>query len=69
MPHQTVMKWMNRKHAHMHTCIRREEHAMMDDEGNEHPCAFYSATLNPAKQNYQVYNRELLAIIRALEQW
>ncbi|KAI2660981.1 Transposon Tf2-8 polyprotein [Labeo rohita] len=34
-----------------------------------HPCAFYSHKLSPAEQNYDVGNRELLAIKLALEEW
>ncbi|KAL0162309.1 hypothetical protein M9458_041705, partial [Cirrhinus mrigala] len=33
-----------------------------------HPCAFYSRKLSPAEQNYDVGNRELLAIKLALEE-
>ena len=32
-----------------------------------HPVAFYSKNLAPAKCNYQIYNKELLTIIRYLE--
>ncbi|KAI3356745.1 hypothetical protein L3Q82_003428 [Scortum barcoo] len=34
-----------------------------------HPCAFLSHKLTPAKRNYDVGNRELLAIKVALEEW
>ncbi|KAL0146623.1 hypothetical protein M9458_057963 [Cirrhinus mrigala] len=34
-----------------------------------HPCAFYSRKLSPVEQNYDVGNRELLAIKLALEEW
>ncbi|KAL0154173.1 hypothetical protein M9458_050520 [Cirrhinus mrigala] len=34
-----------------------------------HPCAFYSRKLSSAEQNYDVSNRELLAIKLALEEW
>ena len=40
-----------------------------DSEGNECPCAFFSAMLNQAQQNYEVYNLELLAIHSALKYW
>ncbi|KAI2667395.1 Transposon Tf2-8 polyprotein [Labeo rohita] len=33
------------------------------------PCAFYSRKLTPAEQNYDVGNRELLAMKSALEEW
>ncbi|KAK3570971.1 hypothetical protein QTP86_031258 [Hemibagrus guttatus] len=34
-----------------------------------HPCAFFSYKLNPAERNYDIGNRELLAIKLALEEW
>ncbi|KAI2667405.1 Transposon Tf2-8 polyprotein [Labeo rohita] len=34
-----------------------------------HPCAYYSRKLTSAEQNYDVGNRELLAIKLALEEW
>nr|XP_054599305.1 uncharacterized protein LOC129163965 [Nothobranchius furzeri] len=34
-----------------------------------HPCAFFSRRLSPAEQNYDVGDRELLAIKLALEEW
>lgn len=34
-----------------------------------HPCAFYSHRLTPTQANYDIGNRELLAIKLALEEW
>ncbi|KAK3545117.1 hypothetical protein QTP70_000990 [Hemibagrus guttatus] len=34
-----------------------------------HPCAFFSRKLNPAEENYDIGNRELLAVKLALEEW
>lgn len=34
-----------------------------------YPCAFYSRKLNPAEQNYDVGNQELLAMKAAFEEW
>ncbi|KAK3548305.1 hypothetical protein QTP70_009572 [Hemibagrus guttatus] len=39
------------------------------EPGKLHPCAFYSRKLTSAEVNYDVGNRELLAIIAALEEW
>ncbi|KAK3548562.1 hypothetical protein QTP70_014483 [Hemibagrus guttatus] len=39
------------------------------DPGKLHPCAFYSRKLTAAEANYNVGNRELLAIKAALEEW
>ncbi|KAJ2926197.1 hypothetical protein H1R20_g10898, partial [Candolleomyces eurysporus] len=40
-----------------------------DSNGDKHPVAFLSKTFAPAEKNYQIYDRELLAIIRALRTW
>ena len=40
-----------------------------DNNGDRHPVAFLSKTFNETEQNYEIYDRELLAIIRALEEW
>ncbi|KAK3516305.1 hypothetical protein QTP70_009433 [Hemibagrus guttatus] len=39
------------------------------DPGRVHPCAFYSRKLTTSEINYDVGNRELLAIKAALEEW
>ena len=41
----------------------------MDDAGVAHPCAYLSQALVGAEQNYQVYDLELLAVIRVLKAW
>jgi hypothetical protein len=33
------------------------------------PCAFFSKKLLPAECNYEIYDKEMLAIIRCLEEW
>jgi len=40
-----------------------------DSNGDRHPVSFISKTFSPAERNYEIYDRELLAIIRALEEW
>ena len=40
-----------------------------DDEGRLHPVAFYSKNLLPAECNYEIYDKELLAIIKCFEHW
>ena len=39
------------------------------DDGTLHPCAFYSRKMAPAECNYEIYDKEMLAIIHALEEW
>jgi hypothetical protein len=34
-----------------------------------HPIAYYSATFTPMERNYDIYERELLAVIKALANW
>jgi RNase H-like domain found in reverse transcriptase len=34
-----------------------------------HPVAYYSATFTPTEHNYNIYKRELLAIMKALSHW
>lgn len=43
--------------------------SQMDDSGVLHPVAFFSKKMSPAECNYQIYDKELLAIIRAFEDW
>jgi hypothetical protein len=40
-----------------------------DDEGILHPVAFFSKKDSPAECNYEIYNKELMAIIYAFEEW
>ena len=37
--------------------------------GNIHPLAFYSCGMAPAELNYKIYDKELLAIFDAFQQW
>jgi len=34
-----------------------------------HPVAFYSKSLSSIERNYEIHDKEMLAIIRALEEW
>src|SRR5258707_2658616 len=43
--------------------------SQMRDDDKWHPVAFISKGLSPAEHNYDIYDKEMLAIIRALEQW
>ena len=37
--------------------------------GKWHPIAFYSKSLSSVEWNYGIHNKEMLAIIYALEEW
>ena len=41
----------------------------VDDQGVMRPCAFFSKKNSPAECNYEIYDKEMLAIIRCLEEW
>lgn len=41
----------------------------LNDEGQHQPCSFISNALEPAQQRYEIFDRELLAIVRALKTW
>lgn len=43
--------------------------SQIDEHGEMRPVAFFSKTMNPAECNYDIYDKELLAIIRCLEEW
>jgi hypothetical protein len=40
-----------------------------DSDRKWHPIAFYSKSLNAMERNYEIHDKEMLAIIRALEEW
>lgn len=40
-----------------------------DSNGILHPVAFFSAKHTPAECNYEIYDKELLAIVKAFEEW
>ena len=39
------------------------------DDDRRHPVGFYSTTLTSAERNYDIYNLELLAIVKSLQHW
>ncbi len=34
-----------------------------------HPIAYYSATFTPTQQKYDIYEKELLAVVKSLKHW
>lgn len=40
-----------------------------DINGEWHPCGYISQSFNEVQRNYNIYDRELLGIVRALEAW
>ncbi|VDB98957.1 unnamed protein product, partial [Peniophora sp. CBMAI 1063] len=43
--------------------------SQVGDDGDWHPVAYLSHALSPPKRNYDTHDKELLTIIRALENW
>jgi predicted aspartyl protease len=39
------------------------------EDGIVRPCAFFSKKNSPAECNYEIYDKEMLAIVRCLEEW
>ena len=39
------------------------------DDSFLHPVAFFSKKMLPAECNYEIYDKELLAIVRCFEEW
>ncbi len=42
---------------------------LLEEDGKWHPIVFLSKSLSLVEQNYEVHNKELLAVMRSLEQW
>jgi hypothetical protein len=40
-----------------------------DDDNILHPVAYFSRKHSPAEINYEIYDKELLAIIQVLKKW
>ena len=40
-----------------------------NEQGKQQPTAFYSRKLSPAELNYEIYDKELLAIVEAFREW
>jgi hypothetical protein len=39
------------------------------EDGKWHPVAFFSKSLSPVEHNYEIHDKEMLAIIRSLQEW
>jgi hypothetical protein len=39
------------------------------EDGKHHPVGFYLMTLNDAERNYDIYDLELLTVVKSLENW
>ncbi|SLM38021.1 gag polymerase env [Lasallia pustulata] len=59
----TPFEWNKSCQIAFDTLKKQMTEALKDDDGVLHPVAFYNKNLLPAKYNYKIYNKELLAII------
>ena len=39
------------------------------DNGKKRPVAYFSCTFSPAEANYDIYEKEFLAVIKAIQNW
>ncbi len=46
-----------------------DHHATASQKPKLHPIAYYSATFTPTERNYDIYEQELLAIMKSLTHW
>ena len=42
---------------------------MLQNDGKWHPCAYLSKGFNDTERNYDVHDKEMMGIMRALEAW
>ena len=40
-----------------------------DEKGVLHPCAFHSRKFTSAERNYEIYDKEMLAIVECMDKW
>ena len=50
-------------------CVTEGVLSQSDSQGVLHPVTYFSTRMAPAECNYDIYDKELLAIIRAFEEW
>ena len=43
--------------------------SQQDSSGEWHPVAYYSCSMPTSEVNYEIHDKEMLAVIRALEEW
>ena len=44
-------------------------HYQRQPDGRWRPVAFFSKSMAPAEMGYEIYDKEMLAVIRCLEEW
>jgi len=59
--------WVEADSSDFATGAFLSQQSMMD--GKWHPVAFYSKSLSSVEWNYEIHDKEMLAIIHTLEEW
>ena len=49
-------------------CVVSQKH-YINDKVTQKPIAYFSKKMSPTKRNYDIYDKELLAIIKAFEEY
>jgi len=61
------MYWVKADSSDFTTGATLSQQSLKD--GKWHPIAFLSKSLSPVKRNYEIHDKEMITIIRALEEW
>ncbi|GKV53537.1 hypothetical protein SLEP1_g60058 [Rubroshorea leprosula] len=62
-PEKEVILETDASDAAIGACLTQEH------KGKRHPVAYYSRKMTPAEQNYDIHDKELLAIVASLRHW
>ena len=67
LPNNSKPYWVEADSSNFTTGAVLSQKSLEDDKW--HPVVFLSKSLSPIEQNYEIHNKEILAIVRALEEW
>ncbi|KAM4067118.1 integrase core domain-containing protein [Hirsutella rhossiliensis] len=67
----TAFHWGRAENEAFQELKRRfcESPVLNSPDGRRHACAFFSKRLSPAEYNYPIHDKEMLAIMRCLDNW
>jgi len=66
-PQESDPFWIETDSSDFATGAVLSQQSTMD--GKWHPVAFYSKSLSSVERNYEIHDKEMLAIIHGLEEW
>ena len=67
LPDNSRPHWVEADSLDFATRVVLSQHNPEDDKW--HPVAFLSKSLSPVERDYEIHDKEMLAIVRALEEW